>query len=301
MIRVLTGDNSFEIDRALAQLKAEFSGTITTRDGEELTLKQLPDLLMGMTLFSEARLVIIKRLSLNKDIWQRLPDWLPRLSDDVDLVLVEEKLDKRTATYKLLKENAVITEYTAWTERDTAKAESWLLAEAEQAGVKLDKKLARHVVARVGADQWQLAAALETLRFADTLDQKTIDDLVEANPAENVFNLFEAALKSDAPAVHRMVATLELTQDPYQLFGLLSAQVFQLAVLHSAQAGDNPAKEFGMHPFVVSKMSSYAKKLSTKQLRTIVKAFASADADMKRSRGEPWLLIERALTTVATL
>jgi DNA polymerase III delta subunit len=294
MIQFFTGDNSFEIDRAVHALSDSFQGEVQKIDGSELALRDLPDLLMSTTLFSDKRLVIIKDLSSNKTIWPLLPDWLDRVSDDVDLILIDEKPDKRTATYKVLKE--AVHEFPAWTDRDTAKAETWLL----QQDLKLDKKSAHRIVERVGVDQWQLSSALEKLRFLDEITEETIDETIDARPSENVFNLFETALRGNAAKVHQMIATLELTEDAYQIFALLASQAFQLAAIQAAGAGDNPAKDFGIHPFVVSKLSNYARNLSTKEIRAIIKAFADADADIKLSRAEPWLLVERALLVVAT-
>jgi DNA polymerase III delta subunit len=294
MIQFFTGDNSFEIDRAVHALSDSFQGEVQKIDGSELALRDLPDLLMSTTLFSDKRLVIIKDLSSNKTIWPLLPDWLDRVSDDVDLILIDEKPDKRTATYKVLKE--AVHEFPAWTDRDTAKAETWLL----QQDLKLDKKSAHRIVERVGVDQWQLSSALEKLRFLDEITEETIDETINARPSENVFNLFETALRGNAAKVHQMIATLELTEDAYQIFALLASQAFQLAAIQATGAGDNPAKDFGIHPFVVSKLSNYARNLSTKEIRAIIKAFADADADIKLSRAEPWLLVERALLVVAT-
>ncbi len=294
MIQFLIGDNSFEIDRALQGLVAAFKGTVEKVDGADLLLRDLPDLLMSTTLFSDKRMVIIRDLSSNKTVWPLLPNWLERVSDDVDLILIDTKPDKRTATYKALKE--AVREFPAWTDRDTAKAEAWVA----QQDLKLDKKLAHHLVERVGVDQWQLSSALEKLRFLDEITEKTIDQTIDASPTENVFNLFETALRGNPKKVHDMVATLELTEDAYQLFALLASQAFQLAAIQAAGSGDNPAKDFGIHPFVVSKLSSYARQLSQKDIKVIIKAFAHADADMKLSKAEPWLLVERALLIVAT-
>lgn len=297
MIQFFIGDNSFEIDRAVQALASSFIGSVVKIDGAELLLRDLPDLLMSTTLFSDKRLVIIKGLSLNKSVWPLLPDWLERVSDDVDLVLIDAKPDKRTATYKALKE--AVREFPAWTDRDTAKAEAWIMNEAKD--VKLDKKLAHQIVERVGMDQWLLSSALEKLRFLDEITETTIDQTIDTSPIENVFNLFETALCGNPKKVHEMVATLELTEDAYQLFALLASQAFQLAAIQAATTTDNPAKDFGIHPFVVSKLSTYARKLSQKNIRAIIKSFADADADMKLSKAEPWLLVERALLNVAII
>jgi len=158
MIQFFVGDNSFEIDHAVQALVASFRGTVEKVDGADLQLRDLPDLLMSTTLFSDKRMVIIRDLSSNKTVWPLLPDWLERVSDDVDLILIDSKPDKRTATYKALKE--AVKEFPAWTDRDTAKAEAWVT----QQDLKLDKKLAHRLVERVGVDQWLLSSALEKPR-----------------------------------------------------------------------------------------------------------------------------------------
>lgn len=295
MITVLTGPNSFEIDQALKKIIAEFGGLPEKVDGESLELKQLPDLLMGSSLFADKRLVIIKGLSQNSSIWEKLPEWIGRISDDIRVVLVDEKLDKRTTTYKELKKVANVQEFVEWTDRDRSLAETWVVNQARSLDLDLDKKLAHHLVERVGLDQWQLASALEKLSLLDEVTAESIDNSIEANPAENVFLLFELALDGHNKRVHDMLATLELTEEPYKLFALLSSQAFQLAAVAAAGDGDSPTKDFAIHPFVASKLSRHAKKLGKSGTKQVLQAFAQADSDMKLSKADPWLLIERAL------
>lgn len=297
MITVLTGDNSFEIARAVTKIADDFSGAAERVDGSELDLSQLPDLLMGATLFAEQRLVIIKQLSDNKAVWTAFGDWLKRVSPDVHLVLVESKLDKRTGVYKDLQKAATITEYKAWTERDIAKAEQWAANEMTTIGKAIDQPSVRALVKRVGVDQWMLYQALQKLSVLDTISPDTIAEHIDANPIENVFDLFESALKGNAVKIRQMIETLALGEDPYRLFGLLSGQAFQLAAL--ASGDDRPstevAKDLGVHPYGLGKLAPYARRLGRKGTRKVVAAFAEADAAMKTSTTDPWLLIERAL------
>lgn len=298
MITVLTGSNSFEIQEELNRLVTSFDGQAEKVDGTTLELKNLPDLLMGSTLFSEKRLVIVKDLSQNSSVWEKLPEWTPRISDDIQLVLVDEKLDKRLTSYKELKKVADIREFISWGERDYPLAETWTQKRAESLGMKLDKKVAHQIVERVGLDQWQLAQALEKLSLLDTITPDVIESTVDAHPAENVFQLFETALEGDRKKVHQMIQTLELTEDPYKLFALLSSQVFQLAAIAYAGEGDTPTKDIGIHPYVATKLSRHAKKVGKSGAGRIVRTFAQADADMKLSKADPWLLIEKALATI---
>jgi DNA polymerase III delta subunit len=298
MITLLTGSNSFEINEALNKLIEAFDGRAEKIDGTSLELKNLPDLLMGSTLFAEKRLVIIRDLSSNSSVWEKLPEWIPRISDDIQLVLVDEKPDKRLTAYKELKKVADVKEFNPWGDRDYPLAENWTLDRSKSLGIQLDKRVAHQIVERVGLDQWQLAQALEKLSLLDEITNETVEATIDASPSENVFQLFETALEGDSKKVHSMIQTLELTEDPYKLFALLSSQVFQLAAVASAGAGDDPSKDLAIHPYVASKLSRHAKKFGKSGTTKILSNFAQADADMKISKAEPWLLIERALLSI---
>jgi DNA polymerase III subunit delta len=302
MITLLIGENSFEISRGLDYLETEFDGKAEKIDGETLELKHLPDLFMGATLFATKRLVIIKNLSENKTVWEKLPDWLDRVSDDVHVVLVESKPDRRSRTYKALQKKATVRQFPVWTDRDIAVAEKWVESEAKRQELTLDKKSIHSLVERVGVNQWQLYHALRKLAVLPQVSQAVIEEVIEANPTENVFNLLDAALKGDAVRVKRVLNTLELSEDPYMLFGLLSSQVFQLAALSTSDslAGD-VAKDLGAHPFALSKLAPHAKRLGQSGVRMVIAAMTEADTGLKTSAAEPWLLIERALIKIATI
>ena len=295
MITFLTGENTFEIEQKIAQIIDDFGGVAERIDGSELDIKQLPDLLMSATLFADKRLVIIKNLSENKAIWANFADWLPRISDDIEVVLVDSKPDKRTVTYKELKKSARVIECEPWSERDELKAVKWVSEQAEKMGLKLNTKSAQLIVRRAGVDQWSLFHTLEKLVLISDITDETIESVVDIHPSENVFNLFDAALAGNRQKVVQMLRTLELTEDPYRLFALLSGQAFQLASVAVSEPSDTVAKDLGVSPYAISKLTSTAKKLGRNGARKVVATFAEADDDMKLSRAEPWLLIERAL------
>lgn len=295
MITVLTGENSFGIHEALQALIRDFDGQPERVDGSTLELRQLPDLLMGGTLFAQDRLIIIRGITDNTALKSQLPEWLDRVDDSIHLVLIDEKLDKRTALYKDLKKKADLHDFIAWGERDTATAVAWVTKRAQIANLQLDRSLAEHLVRRVGVDQWQLASALDILAHVDKITPQSIDEHIEANPTENVFQLFELALEAKTQHVAQMLRTLELTQDPYMLFALLSSQAFQLAAVGLAEPGDTPTKDAGIHPFVASKLERHARRLGPQRALAILATFADADADLKQSRGTPWLVIEQTL------
>jgi len=299
MITWLVGENSFEIREALKEIERAFNGVVERIDGTELKLAQLPDLLMGVSLFAAERLVVITDISQNSALWEKLPDWLPRVNDAIHVVFVDTKPDKRTTSYKALKAAATLREFPAWSEKDAQKAEQWVSARAKALDVAMDKKTTQHLIERVGLNQWQLAHALEMLSLLDTVTVESIDDVIPPNLRENIFQLFETALEGKSKHVGEMLATLSMQEDPYALFALLSSQAVTLAAVTYADDTANPVKDFAIHPFVASKLARHGKRLGKQKVGRVLEAFAKTDADMKRSKAEPWLLIERVLLETA--
>lgn len=299
MITWLVGENSFEVREALKAIKAQFNGIPEQVDGTELTLAGLPDLLMGMSLFATERLVIINDITQNSLLWEKLPDWLARINDTIHVVFIDAKPDKRTTSYKALKAVADLRDFPAWSEKDTQKAEQWVSARAETLGMKLERRADQYLVRRVGVDQWQLASALESLSLLDSITPDSIDAIVPQNLQENIFQLFETALEEKPTQVAEMIGILSLQEDPYSLFALLSSQALTLAAVTYAEDDANPAKDFAIHPFVASKLTRHGKRLGKARVGQILEAFAKTDADMKRSKAEPWVLVEQLLLVVS--
>ncbi len=300
MIRLLYGENSFLIERALQQItKAAEAAEVI--DGSELSAGQLADALGGMSLFTPNRTVIIKYLSENTALWPEASAFFERVGD-ADVVLVEANLDKRTKTYKWLKKQANSQEYLALSNRDPKQVSSWIETEASNIGLDLTAHQVRRIYERVGVSQWELYHALEKLVLLPNIDDEIIDTIIEPHPNENVFVLLETCLNGDVAGVQRMLSVLKLTDEPYRVFGLLSGQIVQLAALvHSGGAPASVvASDLGVSSYVLGNLTPFATRLTTIELGELIEAFALTDDRMKRSDADAWTLIENLLAKVAS-
>jgi DNA polymerase-3 subunit delta len=229
-----------------------------------------------------------------------LNDWIPKISDDINLVLVDAKPDKRTVTYKTIKSSATVREFALWSDRDTKKAENWLMSEAKSMEFDLKPEFAELIVRRVGVDQWQLHHALQKVSLMGDVSIESINDAIESTPVESVFNLLEVAVRGDYAKLKQSIMTLKQTEDVFRLFALLSSQVFQLVAVAYADKNDNIARDFGIHPYAVTKMSDLARRLGKPRIKKMVLIMADSDADMKTSGIDPWLIVESALLKIAS-
>lgn len=302
MIYFLTGENWYARDRVLKHLFKELADETPERpDTSRLTAAELDDLLRAQSLFSEKRCVILTNLSENKHAWDALGELVDQVSPDVSLIVVEDKPDKRTKTYKALQKSATTKEFPLWTPRDTAKATEWLLTEAKSQDLPLKTRDAKQLVERVGVDQVRLAGALEKLALVDGITPEAIASSIDSHPEENVFQLLETALKGDIKELQAAVTTLRQTEEPYRVFGLLSSQLLQLAALtyRKDMSPGDVAKKIGAQPFVLTNLRPYARNISEHDMANIVQLAADTDMKMKSVSVDPWLLIEELLIKLA--
>jgi DNA polymerase-3 subunit delta len=304
VILTLTGENTYAITVAERQLVAAFvakhgQNSIERVDAEELTPARLPDLLQGATLFSSARLVILKNLSANKPMFEPLTEALETVSADNTVVIADGTLDKRTKLYKFLKAKSNFKEFLALTE---SQLTTWLQQEAKRLQATLGAAEARHLAERAGLDQWRLAHEIVKLaNYSQTITKEAIDTLVEPTPEGTAFELLDEALAGKQTGVRRLIDHLRTEEDPYKLFGLLSSQVYALAVTSSAgtRSADQIAKDTGLHPFVLRKTASVAKRLGRERIAQIASDVALCDVQMKSTGADPWDLLQLCLLKIA--
>lgn len=302
MIYFLTGENWHERDRALKVLISQGGEVPEYLDVEKLTTDSFKEILGAQTLFSQKRCIVVKHLSENKVVWDSLGTMLPDTpDDDLVLILVEDKPDKRTKTYKALQKSATVQEFPAWTERDSGLATEWLLHEAKRRGIPLKTRDASQVVQLTGADQGRLAAALEKLSLMQEITSESIEASIDAYAVDNVFILLETALRADVSQLQSMTVSLRQIEDAYRVFGLLSSQLMQLAALvYSEKSPNEVARDIGAAPFVLSKLAPFAARISKSDMRRLLMWAAETDMQMKSISIEPWVLVEQLLLKIAS-
>ena len=299
MIYVFFGENEFLKRQNVREIVGD--AAVKRRDGEELSVGDLRELLTGQTLFGGDEPVIIADLSQNAEVWAVFPE-IAALSDRT-VILLETKLDKRTKSYKQLGKIATLQECVPLSERQRPELVKWSLVRAKEQGAELSKQQIETLIDRLGYDQLRLDAVFAQLALADEITNALIDQFVPLAKSESVFELFDATIRGDVETVHRIIAYLEMTSGDdgaYQTMGLLGSQVTNLYALVLAD-GDVQAvaKDFGAHPFALRQLAGLVRQLDRTDMARISAALAEADMQMKTTGVAPWLLVEAALVRVA--
>lgn len=106
MIEIYTGNDRV---RAKAKIQKTLGDNYEVIDAVNLTPADLPSIFLGASLFAETRNILIRDFSENKSIFDELPKYL---NTPHKIILFETKLDKRSTTYKIIKDKIKIEEFT---------------------------------------------------------------------------------------------------------------------------------------------------------------------------------------------
>lgn len=311
MIYLIVGENSYIREQELSGLVGRAASKPEIYDGSELTAPQLADCIAGGTLFAQERVVVIRDLSTNKALWETLSEWLSRVSDTTQLVLIEAKPDKRTKAYKALAAASKVIAADYMDERKRGDAVAWAKAHAKSLGVPVTSEQVGMIVSRAtipaerpgGAiiDQKLIDTALRTLSLLDAVTNDDISTLMPESLAENVFELLETALRGDNERTKALLGALQASADGYMVFGVLTSQWCQLAALKvSGASPDTLSSSIGSSAYVMRKLQPYTRLFNDLQLRGITTLLANLDVRMKTTGADPWTMIDRFIGELCT-
>ena len=106
MIKIFYGDNRIAAKQAIDKFLGPNYEIV---EGKELSPNDLPSLLLGQSLFASQRNILIRDISDNKAVFEKISDYL---NSPHNIVIFEIKLDKRSSAYKTLKNQVEIKEFT---------------------------------------------------------------------------------------------------------------------------------------------------------------------------------------------
>jgi len=307
VIYLYHGENEFALQRQIEVVTAKFAeqydqAAITRLDASEIEPQNLLAEIVNINMFAPRRLIIIKDAEKNKATWDMLGENLTRVPDETDLIIVAAKPDKRTKTYKDLLKFAKVREFTNLKPHEI---KNWLSEEMRASGIKTDTRAIDELITATAGDSDQQARlAAEIAKFqvlGRPVDVDLVRQVVEPNLATNAFEILGLAIRGDRRRVTAELKQLrESGEDANKFFGLLTSQVFAMATAVFAGSDAETAKKMKIHPFQLSKMRDLASQLGDvvmrkRRIAKITEIFAAADAKMKSSGGDPWVIIELML------
>lgn len=105
MIKVFTGDDRIKAKQEAVRL---LGPDYEVFDGPDLLEDDLLNIFLGSSLLMPQRSILIRDLSKNKTLFDKLPNYL---DTPHKIVVLETKIDKRSTVYKVLKEKNLLQDF----------------------------------------------------------------------------------------------------------------------------------------------------------------------------------------------
>lgn len=283
MITTLLGKNSYMLLEKKQQIIDAFNFEVGSLGVEkydsETDTQVIYDALNNLPFLVTKKLVVIDEPSLNKELSDKLPDWLKE-NEQINALIVEPNIDKRTAWYKYLIQNSTVMSCDALDEHNTRL---WVKDFVKKHEASITDGAVNLLLKNVGLDQQQLANEIDKLRnYNPTITEDSVKLLVDPMPQETIFSLLEALTNGDKNRTIKLYETLRLSGiEANEILAMIGWQIHKVLLVKASLSANQG--ESGLHPFVVQKNTKLAKKLSMKELEKLVTLVADAELSIKKN------------------
>ncbi|WP_301109629.1 DNA polymerase III subunit delta [Sporosarcina sp.] len=275
-VYLLTGTEQHLIDETVKRLIRAVPGMTSSEvnrfDLEELPVQTVLEVADELPFLVDHKLIVAKNCTFLKATdsskekqphqLELLEKWLENPSPTSTVVFVApyEKLDARKKITKIMKKYAVVVEAVALQGQDMT---TWIMQQARDKGVTIDKKEAAFLIEMAGSDLLTLSTEVEKLAgylsYSGTVTEDIIEQLVPRTPEMDVFRLTDSFVnnrKAESLAVYHDL--LRNGEEPIMLASLIASQVrLMIHVVNLRKKGyqqQQIATTLHIHPYRVKLM-----------------------------------------------
>lgn len=307
MIHILIKQDAFLCDRFLKQLldkvspKAERDFNFDRLSAKEHKLDQMIGIYRTAPMMADTRTLIIEDFDkLKKDDLAKFGTVLKTPNDDCHLILIAEKLDKRTSFYKSLSKKAKVQEFK---KPYPNQVPQFLQDEVSKMGLKLAPGCAQMLVEAGGTDLMSLLQEVEKLSIyvapKKEIQKNDVKALVSGGILENIFDLTTAMGEKDYARAHGLyLRFLEQGEPLIKTVSLAIGHFRKLLLTVDAKAtrsSEPLASLLGVHPFFAKDYEKQARRFTPKSLKRIYSDLMKLSVDLRSVKAAPETLFENFL------
>ena len=306
MITLLTGANEFLISAERQKAVDEFLASndafgLERLDADELDIPRLRDALLQLPFLASKKLVVIKNVFSNKLVQEALGNLLNQMPEEIDVLLIDPKSDRRTKLYKQLAQAKQVHECVNLRPQELA---TWAVMYAKERHGTIGQSDAHYLIDRIGQEQMQLARELEKLSVFGVITKELIDTHTEQALRGTVFDLLDKTFSGKVGDCLKLYGELLVSKaDPSEILGLIGWQlhVFSLIKYAGPGAPADVAKLIGVHPFVVGKALNVVRSMSLDNVKLAVAKALGADIMIKTKPADSADVVRVLLLELASI
>jgi DNA polymerase-3 subunit delta len=299
---LIHGENEFKASEFYDQVLRGFKDknslqSLHVFDGENATIIDIQEALSAQSLFSSgSEMVAIRRLGKNTELRDELTKLIPGITEEMQLVIYEPRIDKRSKLYKLLKKNNQTKEFFDLSEGELF---DWINGLIKQRGGSLEAGGAKQLVSRTRGNQLRLSGEInKLLNYDKSITLDSIELLVERIPDDNIFDLLNYVVQgSKQKAIAKYEELREAQVEAHYVLVMLCWQManfLSIKVSHG-KSDKEIASQLGMNPYAVGKTLQTVRSLTLNQLSDMTRKILDVDTKLKTTSLDVNQLVKKLL------
>ena len=287
MIYVITGKNDFLRTESLKQKISDFSKkhgelSIEKISSDKADYKSIISAISSLPFLVDRKMIILEEPGQIKEFAEAIDEVFGLVSDNIDVLIYEPRIDKRSSYYKSLKKIKNFTEYSELRPNEISR---WAEQYVKQNDGKISSANAFKIVDRVGSNQMLIKNEIDKLLlYGQEISTDTIEGMTDQIPRSTIFQLLDNSLRGNKRAVLEIYEQQKkLKVEAMQIMSLLIWQLHILAIIKTSQSTSTNeiVSLTGLSPFSVENGLKLLRQINFAQLSSIIDRTLELDIKMK--------------------
>ena len=270
-------------------------------EGKEAQVPALIDLAETMPFFAEHRVILVEDSGFFKNVAPQLVEYLPDMPETTCMIFIEKEVDKRSKTYKSLKDIGRMVEFKTPDEKMLTR---WVLTVLQKNGKKLTQPTMQLFLEKAGNSMGNIDRELEKLICyvgdREIIQMDDVEEICTGQTENRIFDMIHMmAEKRQKEALELYYDLLALKEPPMRILFLLVRQfniLLQVKTMVAAGMEQNQiADRAGLRSFTIRRYRSEAGHFSVQKLKEALRDCARAEEDVKTGRLDDRLSVELIL------
>lgn len=253
----------------------------------DVSTDKLIDLAETMPFFAERRVILCEECEYFAKSDEKLAEYLKEFPETTIFIFTEASLDKRTKTYKAVKDTALFIECKMPEERTLSL---WAINKLKKAGKKIKAAAWNEFYIRTNESMDLMDMELDKLiSYVGDRDEIDIDDvqtICVGQVEEKIFDMIRAISGKDSALAMRYYRGLLLNrEEPFRILYMLESQFKQLLLVKNMHdrhySNSEIASAAGMASYFVSKNLEVSQNFSEEEVLSFLNEAASLEGQSK--------------------
>ncbi|MBN2221999.1 MAG: DNA polymerase III subunit delta [Vallitaleaceae bacterium] len=249
-------------------------------DQESKDMDAVLSSLETLPFFASKRVVVLENMGFfetkNKNRQEALVAKLEEVKDSVLCIVIEDKIDKRAKLYKYADKTGLCCEFHFLEENELVR---YIMGEMKKFDIAISLEVGRYFIETVGYElntvNIELRKLVDFLGEHKQVEKKDIDEINTKHIEAKIFDLVDALGNKNKQLAFGLLRDMLDVKEPIQrIFVMITRQftlIYQVKLhMEKKSSSDQIAKEVGVPPFVLRKLTGQAGKFDKKDIKRLL-------------------------------